>query len=135
MANYLIKDNTLRDIADAIRGKTGSSEPIEVKDMAVNIAGISGGSGSVVEMCTGTLDITSPLGENRIVIYSTNENMQYVATKMPAMGGTFTAAKGTLFVVDTWTTYSTAVGCTQVIYNNKVSAFMMDGDCTLTFNL
>ena len=45
MANYLIQDSTLTDIADAIRGKTGSQATIDVADFATEISNIpSGGS-------------------------------------------------------------------------------------------
>ena len=49
MADYLIQDTTLTDIADAIRGKTGGTGPIPVSGMAGAISGIQtgGGSGSV----------------------------------------------------------------------------------------
>ena len=43
MANYLIKDTTLSNIANSIRNKTGSTEEIKVADMANEIAGISAG--------------------------------------------------------------------------------------------
>jgi len=45
MSNYLIQDSTLTDIADAIRGKTGSQATIDVADFATEITNIpSGGS-------------------------------------------------------------------------------------------
>ena len=50
MADYLIQDTTLTDIADAIRGKTGGTGPIPVSGMAGAISGIQtggGGGGSV----------------------------------------------------------------------------------------
>lgn len=37
MADYLIKDTTLQGIADSIRNKTGSTESIQVADMANEI--------------------------------------------------------------------------------------------------
>ena len=46
MAEYLIQDTTLSGIAEAIRGKTGSTDSIQVSDMAAQIAGIAGGGGS-----------------------------------------------------------------------------------------
>lgn len=46
MADYIIQDTTLTGIADAIRGKTGGTDPIPVPDMAAQIAGISGGGDS-----------------------------------------------------------------------------------------
>ena len=47
MADYLIHDSTLEDIADAIRAKTGGSSLIEPEDMPTEIASISGGGGSL----------------------------------------------------------------------------------------
>jgi hypothetical protein len=43
MADYLIHDSTLEDIADAIRAKTGGSSLIAPEDMASVIASISTG--------------------------------------------------------------------------------------------
>lgn len=45
MAKYSIEDSTLYGIAEAIRGKTGSSDPIPVSDMAAQIEGITTGGG------------------------------------------------------------------------------------------
>jgi hypothetical protein len=47
--DYIIKDTTLRAIADSIRAKTGSADPIAVADMATQIEGITGGGGGSVE--------------------------------------------------------------------------------------
>lgn len=48
MAEYIIQDSTLTDIADAIRAKDGSSAPILTEDMADAIAAIpTGGGGSL----------------------------------------------------------------------------------------
>ena len=44
MADYLIHDSTLEDIADAIRAKTGGSSLIEPEDMPTEIASISSGT-------------------------------------------------------------------------------------------
>lgn len=43
MAKYVIEDTTLTGIADAIRGKTGTTDPIAVTDMAAQIEAITGG--------------------------------------------------------------------------------------------
>lgn len=48
MAEYLIQEETLTGIADAIRSKTGSEEPIAVGDMAAQIEGITGGDGGML---------------------------------------------------------------------------------------
>ena len=46
MSEYLIRGETLTGIADAIRGKTGGTDPVAVFDMAAQIDGIqAGGSG------------------------------------------------------------------------------------------
>ena len=45
MSQYLIQGATLTDIADSIRSRTGSTDPIAVMDMAGQIEGIIGGGG------------------------------------------------------------------------------------------
>lgn len=47
MSEYLIQDTTLTGIADAIRGKTGGTDPVAVSDMAAQIAGIQAGGGDI----------------------------------------------------------------------------------------
>ena len=49
MAEYLIQDTTLTGIADAIRGKTGGTEPVAVSDMAAQIEGIQAGGGGDID--------------------------------------------------------------------------------------
>lgn len=45
MAEYLIKDTTLSDIADAIRAKDGTTDAIPVSDFASRISAIESGGG------------------------------------------------------------------------------------------
>lgn len=45
MSEYLIQDTTLTGIADAIREKTGGTDPVAVSDMAAQIDGIQAGGG------------------------------------------------------------------------------------------
>lgn len=47
MSEYLIQDTTLTGIADAIREKTGGTEPVSVSDMAAQIEGIQAGGGDI----------------------------------------------------------------------------------------
>lgn len=47
MAEYIIQDSTLTDIADAIRAKDGSSAPILTEDMADAIAAIPSSGGGI----------------------------------------------------------------------------------------
>lgn len=49
MARYSIEDTTLTNIANAIREKTGSTNPVQVANMAEEISGISGSSVDVTE--------------------------------------------------------------------------------------
>ena len=63
--DYLIQGDTLSEIADAIRGKTGSQAAIAVKNMASQIDSIQaggGGSGDLDSLIAGT--ITEILGSN-----------------------------------------------------------------------
>lgn len=48
MADYVIKGQTLTDIADAIRSKTGGSSPIDVSDFATEIENIPSGSNATL---------------------------------------------------------------------------------------
>ena len=45
MSEYFIQSETLTGIADAIRSKTGGTDPISVSDMAGQIEGIQAGGG------------------------------------------------------------------------------------------
>lgn len=56
MADYIVKDETLADIADAIRHKTNSNEKIKVEDFAEQISAISGGN---TKVATCTIEIIS----------------------------------------------------------------------------
>ena len=47
MAEYLIQGETLTGIADAIREKTGGTDPVAVSDMAGKIAEIKAGGGNI----------------------------------------------------------------------------------------
>ena len=63
--DYLIQGDTLSEIADAIRGKTGIQAAIAVKNMASQIDSIQaggGGSGDLDSLIAGT--ITEILGSN-----------------------------------------------------------------------
>ena len=58
MADYLIKGETLTDIAEAIRAKTGKKEEIPVPDMASQIEGITGGGVGTQPAVIRPLEIT-----------------------------------------------------------------------------
>lgn len=52
MAQYIITDTTLEDIADAIRAKTGKSASMTPLEMPTEIASISGGGETVTTLWT-----------------------------------------------------------------------------------
>lgn len=68
MSDYLIKGETLTDIANAIRGKTGSTSTIKAQDFATEIEGIQagGGGGDIDGLIEGTLnEVTSKVTSMR----------------------------------------------------------------------
>lgn len=52
MAEYLIKDSTLTEIADAIRTKTGSTDTITANNMANKILTIVSGGSTIEDIST-----------------------------------------------------------------------------------
>lgn len=74
MAEYLIQDTTLTAIAEAIRGKNGTTDTIAVADMAAQIANIEtgggGGSGGSVEGIYLTVTETPGNGDSRFFIFN-----------------------------------------------------------------
>ncbi len=61
MANYIIQDTTLIAIADSIRAKTGSTEPMLPSDMPTAIEGITGGADgcATVTFMNGSVELLS----------------------------------------------------------------------------
>ena len=55
MSEYLIQEETLTGIADAIRGKTGGTDPVAVSDMAAQIEGIQAGGGDIDAFIDGSI--------------------------------------------------------------------------------
>ena len=75
MAEYLIQDTTLTEIADAIRGKTGGTDGLTLDEMATAISGIN--TGSIAKFTTGTLTLESDfvLGTTTSGFYTINHNL------------------------------------------------------------
>ncbi len=72
--DYLIKEETLTDIADAIRGQTGDENPIAVSNFASEISSIVGG-GSHVELTQAEYDaLTEEEKNNGSVYFITDTN-------------------------------------------------------------
>lgn len=61
MSEYLIQGETLTDIANAIREKTGGTDPIPTSDMAGLIAAIEAGGGT--RIVTGTVTFTEDVSK------------------------------------------------------------------------
>jgi hypothetical protein len=71
MAEFLIQGETLEAIGEAIRGKTGGSDPIKPKDMASQISAIESGGGGTEEIeqiidKSGVLDSTEGTVEDKV---------------------------------------------------------------------
>lgn len=71
MAEYLIQESTLRGIAEAIKTKTGSTEPIAVTDMASQIGLITGGGGGDYTVTFMSEDGKTKLYEKQVMEHDT----------------------------------------------------------------
>ena len=124
MANVLVNENSLSDIADAIRAKNGSQSTYKPSQMADAISAISGGgitpTGTVQITQNGTVDVTqyasadvnvptegtTPTGTKQITISSngtttedvTNYASAEITVNVPASGGNGASGE---FVVST----------------------------------
>lgn len=130
MANYVIKGETLTDIADAIRSKISSTDPINPSDMAENINKINGG-GSFVETVTGTftLDRFSAL-EGLHLVY-TNKDFEVVYEDYNVQGGhTIEVVKNTIVQASSSSTPTFSGSCTTTFgcYDQAVSCAFATGD-------
>lgn len=119
MADYIIQDTTLTGIAEAIRSKTGGTDPIKVSDMAAQIAGIMTGGGDKTPVMksgsfkptTGVVTVQHNLGVIPdiaiVIIQATVGNSKFIGSvgysqaMVDALGGGYicpayyTAATGT----------------------------------------
>ena len=77
MAEYLVQDTELIEIANAIRNKTGKTEPIAFEKIAGEIASIEIGGGVNFKIIGGTTQPTNPT-ENTIWINTSTEIPTYV---------------------------------------------------------
>lgn len=71
MAEYLIQDTTLTAIADAIRSKTGTTEPMPVTDMANQITSITTGGGGDYTVTFMNYNGTAVLYEKQVMEHDT----------------------------------------------------------------
>lgn len=85
MAKYVIEDTTLIGIADAIRAKTGGTDPIAVTDMAAQIAAITGGGSEELITIFPETELSFAFNET-MGAYAHYENG---VTFFPAVGDTY----------------------------------------------
>ena len=130
--DYMIKEETLTDIADAIRSQTGDVNPISVSDFATQITNISGAGTITVKKYTASLT-SSQYGwftfvdENGSII--TNDS-----TKIPVLA---TAPDGAKYYSGSFFVYESTNRYLFKIYDiNDSSAHGYEGSSkTLTFDL
>ena len=79
MADYLIKGQTLTDIADAIRSKTGTTDGIEADEMATKISQIAGDGGVVLPDLTNSATASDILLSKEAI----DENGNIITGTMP----------------------------------------------------
>ena len=137
MAEYLIQEETLTGIADAIRSKTGETGAISVSDMVSKIEGLqAGGSGGAsIETCTVTL-LSDAIAHE--VYYTTYENGSLVVKTITGDGG-IEVVPGTILGIKFtdytgWVEYWGEGGnITAIQYNDGevFSAFMITGPASI----
>lgn len=94
MADYLIQDSTLTDIADAIRAKDGSSAPILTEDMADAIAAIPSGGSDPWELIVDytsdaaatVVEATIPIGKQDRNVYRVVITVEFSDAEYPYLG-------------------------------------------------
>lgn len=79
---YLIEDTTLTSIADAVRGKGGTTEPIMVSELATAITNLPSGGGSM-NVPDSSLHLTGSI-EHRFTADSWNWFLEQFGTQMTA---------------------------------------------------
>lgn len=85
--DYLVKQSTLSDIANSIREKTGSTEPMSVNEMPEAIASISSGGGNSggAETCTMRIENPEPRAIPVTLYYlDKNSNFQTLNISLPS---------------------------------------------------
>ena len=84
MAEYLIQGGTLTGIADAIRGKTGGTDPIAVLDMARKIAEIKAVGGDIDALIDRSITEISSSSATSIGSYAFYSCSELTTTDFPA---------------------------------------------------
>ena len=130
MANYLIQDTTLTGIAEAIRSKTGGTDPILVADMAAKIESISGGGGSLPAGAYWKSTGIAPPNKYYQSYFTLNGELYCATVSFTGNGNINSLYK---YSNDAWVAVSTETQlsgmtplCEKIEYNNRVH--IMGGD-------
>lgn len=133
MTKYLVEEETLSDIADAIREQTGDVNPMRLADFASNVRSISGGSMnfSQSEQVVGTWIDGKPLYQKTLIANATSTSATtYTDTGVDNIDTLFFNPCGTFKVQNTSNNvvaqsfYSSADDRLQIYYrssSNEVS--------------
>lgn len=135
MAQYLIQDTTLTGIADAIRGKTGGSDPILVSDMATQIEGITtGGGGGVVFAYTAKVSSSGDKNSGR---YTATIIIPQDATDfyMCHEGATVSAYNSSYAITQSWNVPGAVVNPSNLVWTNRTDGYKSAIYIDETFNL
>ena len=125
----LCEFNDLKAIADAIRSKNNTTETMKLTEIPTEIGVIGGGAS--IETCAVTIERSSPMPDTP-TYYFTDANMMSQA--ISERSGIITVPKNTIIVTTGWTTMSTCSGsCTQIFNTTARAAYLISGDCTLTY--
>ena len=100
----------------------------------IKVGAASGGGGGSVETCTVNYVVDAPT-MNQPTIYYTNSSLSATLIQSSTMGISFQVAKNTIIYFDTgWSAMSTVSGgATLIGYALERAAFVITGNCTLTY--
>lgn len=118
MAEYLIKDTTLTEIADAVRVKTKKTDPILVSNIADEILGMSGDADLNFEIIGGTSAPSNP-----------KENTIWVDTNIPIPGYLFSATDPNLLDFSNWANNVDVIRGTKTVSGNAITLKASENNC------
>ena len=135
MSEYFVQGETLTGIADAIRAKTGSTDPIRVTDMAQQIEGIQAGGGddgsfkAVIEGTAVNPTLPSDLTEIRNHAFYNHSNLALTSLpsgvtsiKASAFSGctnlALTSLSSSLSSINAFA-FSRCIGLTEITFNGR----------------
>ena len=104
------------------------------KDIAASLPEAGGGGGASLEPCIVNVEVGAP-NFNDFTVYYTDASLQSATTILDAMaGGTFTAAKGTVFAITPWSGASFDGANITRCFAGSAGAFIVTGSpATITF--